>query len=100
MAAKKISNKEESTSESTQTAAKSQISETPQKIEEALFIKSRSSNGFYRCGMKFTPDGVRITRAIAEQQGWGEEEVRRLMDDPDLICKEVEIESDEDGAEG
>lgn len=50
----------------------------------ALFIKSRSKQGFRRCGHRFTAEGVAIALSALT-----DEEHEILANDPELIVEEV-----------
>lgn len=54
-----------------------------------LFIKSRSAQGFRRCGHSFTPNGhgIALDQLTAEQ-------IKTLKNEPQLIVEEREIDAE------
>lgn len=58
----------------------------------ALFIRSRSANGFRRCGFGFNRHGYGIAlNALTEDQ------IKTLKNEPHLMVEECEIDAPEQG---
>lgn len=69
---------------------KAQGVQTKSKRVPALFVRSRPSTGFRRCGFAFTPDGFGIAlNCLSDNQ------IETLMTERNLVVEEVDIDPDQ-----